>query len=56
MTPKRRTLAHEFFLFFKKRKAYWLLPLVLFVMALAAIFVISATGGGAMAPFIYTLF
>jgi hypothetical protein len=40
--------------FFKKRKKYWLLPLVIILLAFGALVVL--TSGSAIAPFIYTLF
>ena len=40
--------------FLKHRKKYWLLPLLLILLRFAVI--IAATGGSAIAPFIYSLF
>ncbi len=40
--------------FFKYRKKYWLLPIVLILLAFGILIVL--TGGSAIAPFIYTLF
>jgi uncharacterized protein DUF5989 len=40
--------------FFKQRKKYWLLPIVLILLLLATLIVL--TSGSAIAPFIYTLF
>jgi hypothetical protein len=44
----------EFWLYFKERKKFWLLPL----LAAAVVFggLIVLTQGSAVAPFIYTLF
>ena len=44
----------EFWLFLRTRKKYWLIPLI--VMLLLISFLVIATGGSALAPFIYTLF
>lgn len=40
--------------FFKVRKRYWLLPIVLVLLLFGAL--VAFTGGGAVAPFIYALF
>jgi hypothetical protein len=40
--------------FFKIRKKFWLLPLILMLILLGALIVL--TSGSAVAPFIYTLF
>lgn len=40
--------------FFKQRKKYWLLPIVLVLLVFGALIVL--TSGSAIAPFIYTLF
>jgi len=40
--------------FFKVRKKYWLLPVVLTLLVLGILIVM--TSGSAIAPFIYTLF
>ena len=44
----------EFFEFMKKRKKWWLMPVVLFLVLLGALIVLAQ--GSALAPFIYTLF
>jgi hypothetical protein len=44
----------EFWQFLKVRKKYWLLPIVLMLLALGALMVL--TEGSALAPFIYALF
>ena len=44
----------EFWLFLRTRKKYWLIPLI--VMLLLISLLVIATGGSALAPFIYTLF
>jgi hypothetical protein len=40
--------------FFKVRKKFWLLPIILILLLLGALIVL--TSGSAIAPFIYTLF
>jgi hypothetical protein len=40
--------------FFGSRKKYWLLPLVVVLLAFGVL--IAFTSGSAIAPFIYTLF
>jgi hypothetical protein len=44
----------EFWLFLKERKKYWLLPIVIILVAFGSLLVL--TQGSAIAPFIYTLF
>jgi len=48
------SIAVEFLQFLKVRKKYWLLPIVLMMLALGALMVL--TEGSALAPFIYALF
>lgn len=50
---KQGNLLSEFLGFLKQTKKFWLLPLILVMLALAALLVLSST---AAAPFIYTLF
>jgi hypothetical protein len=40
--------------FLKKRKKFWLLPLITILLSLGLLIVFA--GGSAIAPFIYTLF
>jgi len=40
--------------FMKERKKFWLLPIILILLALGVLIVL--TQGSAIAPFIYTLF
>jgi hypothetical protein len=40
--------------FFKIRKKFWMLPIILMLILLGALIVL--TSGSAVAPFIYTLF
>jgi len=44
----------EFWEFLKKRKKYWLAPIVIFMLLLGALIIFSE--GSALAPFIYALF
>lgn len=50
---KQGNLLTEFIGFLKQNRKFWLLPLVLVMLALAALLILSST---AAAPFIYTLF
>jgi hypothetical protein len=43
----------EFMLMLKQNKKYWLLPIVLMLLAIGVLIILGATGA---APFIYTLF
>jgi hypothetical protein len=54
--PKRRGIISEFYLFLRENKVYWMLPIIIACLLLAGIIVLGALGGGAAAPFIYTLF
>ena len=40
--------------FIKERKAWWLLPVIIFILLIGILLVLG--GGSALAPFIYTLF
>ena len=53
---KRVGIVREFWLFLREHKAYWLAPLIVVALLLAGIMVLGLIGGGAAAPFIYTLF
>jgi hypothetical protein len=44
----------DFWAFLRTRKKYWLLPILLMMLALGALLVFAQ--GSAIAPFIYTLF
>ncbi|MBT4936734.1 hypothetical protein HON22_02350 [Candidatus Peregrinibacteria bacterium] len=44
----------ELWLFLKKRKKFWLLPIIIIMLLLGALIVL--TEGSVFAPFIYTLF
>ena len=43
----------EFLAFLRHNKKWWLLPIVLILLALSALLLLS---GSALAPFVYTLF
>lgn len=49
----RPSLIKEFWLFLKNNKKWWLLPMVLVILALGTLVFFSSTP---VAPFIYTLF
>ncbi|MCR9136053.1 MAG: DUF5989 family protein [Alphaproteobacteria bacterium] len=44
----------ELFTFMRKRKKYWLMPIVLIMLLFGGLIVLSQ--GSAIAPFIYTIF
>jgi len=44
----------ELWHFMKERKAYWLVPIIVMLVALSGL--VFLTSGTAVAPFIYTLF
>jgi hypothetical protein len=50
---KRENIASEFIDFLRHNKKWWLLPLVICILALGALVLLSGT---ALGPFIYTLF
>lgn len=50
---KEGNLLSEFIGFLKQNKKFWLLPLILVMLGLAALLILTST---AAAPFIYTLF
>jgi hypothetical protein len=50
---QRNSLIKEFWLFMKEKKEYWLAPILIVLLFLAALVVF---GGSSAAPFIYTLF
>ncbi len=49
----RPSLASEFFAFLKHNKKWWLLPILAVLIFLG---ILIYAGGGAAAPFIYTIF
>ena len=50
---KQAGIVSEFLSFLKQNKKFWLLPLILVMLALGVLIML---GGTAAAPFIYTLF
>jgi len=48
------SLLHEFWLFMKIRKKFWLLPIIIVLLFLGTIIIFAQSS--AIAPFIYTLF
>jgi len=48
------SIALEFWQFLRVRKKYWLLPIILMLLALGALMIL--TEGSALAPFIYAIF
>ena len=46
-------IVKEFFLFLKHNKKFWMIPILITLLALGALILL---GGTAVAPFIYTLF
>ena len=48
------SIALEFWQFMRVRKKFWLLPIILMLLALGALMIL--TEGSALAPFIYALF
>ena len=53
---RRANIVSEFIAFMREHKAYWVAPIVVVTLLLAGLIVLGAMGGGAAAPFIYTLF
>jgi hypothetical protein len=56
MGKRRSNIISEFYAFIRTHKAYWIAPIIIAILLLAGIIVLGALGGGAAAPFIYTLF
>ena len=52
-SEKQRSMVGELWDFMRTHKKWWLLPLIIALVAVGALLVL---GGGAAAPFIYTLF
>lgn len=50
---KQHGILREFFDFAMDNKKYWIIPIVVILMAFGALLII---GGSSAAPFIYTLF
>lgn len=54
MTSNDSGLLRELWLFMRARKKFWLLPIIIAMVAIGALLVFSQ--GSALAPFIYTIF
>jgi hypothetical protein len=54
ITMSKIAIASEFWQFLRVRKKYWLLPIVLMLLALGVLMIL--TEGSVLAPFIYALF
>lgn len=54
-TKSRVSVVGELFSFLKKRKTWWLIPLVAMLLVVGLLLIL-ATVSPAFAPFIYTLF
>ena len=52
-TMKRQSFFSEYLYFLKTNKKWWMLPLLLLMLAFGVLMVMASTGA---APFIYTLF
>ena len=50
----KSNLLHEFWLYMRVRKKWWLLPIIAVMMLVGALLVFAQ--GSALAPFIYTIF
>ena len=50
----RLSMVGDLWMFLRQRKKFWLLPIVIVLLALGVILVIGASS--ALAPFIYTIF
>lgn len=46
----------EFRDFLKHNKKWWLLPIIIMLILVSGLVILGSIGGGAAAPFIYTLF
>ena len=47
-------LMSEFWLYMRERKKWWLLPVIVMMVALGSLLIFAK--GSALAPFIYTIF
>jgi len=50
---KRTGIVAEFWMFLRTHKAYWMIPILVVLLLLAAVVIFGSTSAG---PFIYTLF
>lgn len=54
--PKRTGIVSEILMFMKENKTYWLAPILVVILLMAGLITLGGLGGGAAAPFIYSLF
>lgn len=52
----RKSVVGQMMLMIKTKKSYWLIPVIAVFFSLIILTALASFGGGAMAPFIYTLF
>ncbi len=52
----RQSVLKQLLVMIKTHKSYWLFPIIAVFVALILLTVLASFGGGATAPFIYTLF
>jgi hypothetical protein len=43
-------------MFMREHKAYWIAPIIIVTLLLAGVIALGVVGGGATAPFVYSLF
>lgn len=53
---RRSSVIGQMFMMIKEKKSYWLVPVFAVFFSLIILSILATFGGGAMAPFIYTLF
>ena len=53
---KRQSVMGQLLLMIKTNKQYWLVPVIAVFLCLIILTLLASFGGGAMSPFIYTLF
>ncbi len=53
---RRLSVIKQLLLMIKANKSYWLIPVVAVFLSLIILSILASFGGGAMSPFIYTLF
>ncbi len=53
---KRQSVIKQLFSMILAHKSYWLFPMFAIIAVLIILTLLASFGGGAMAPFIYTLF
>ena len=53
---KRKSVSSQLLLMIKTHKSYWLIPVIAVFLSLILLTILASFGGGAAAPFIYTLF